>query len=125
MEPLLVRWFAYYRARKGNVEGKLAPANLRRRLRGIRAAAGIEEWPADAPRRTYASCWLAVHENIDLLCRRLGHTSSDMLWRHYNKAVPRKQALAFWRIGPPKLPKGLAPAAPRKRQEKIINLLAA
>ncbi len=83
MEPVLIRWLNYYRASRGNLTGRVAPTGLRKRLRAVRKAAGFEEWPADAPRRAYASCHLAAHNDVDKLCRLLGHTSPVMLWAHY------------------------------------------
>jgi integrase len=102
MEPLLVRWLKYYISRGGENKGPVTPrSNLRKRLRDVRKAAGIEQWPQDAPRRTYASCWLAIHNDVNRLNNLMGHTSPDMLWKHYQKAVMRKQARLFWRIAPP------------------------
>ncbi|MEO7165921.1 MAG: tyrosine-type recombinase/integrase [Chthoniobacterales bacterium] len=102
MEPLLVRWLAYYLARGGTNSGPVAPArNLRTRLRSVRNAAGIEKWPQDAPRRTYASCWLAVHNDVNRLNNMMGHTSPAMLWKHYHRAVTQRQAGEFWKIEPP------------------------
>ena len=76
-------------------------------------AAGIERWPQAAPRRTFASCWLAVHSDVNKLNNLMGHTSPEMLWRHYHKAVTRKQAEAFWKIEPP-----------TKTKSKIVRLAA-
>jgi integrase len=104
MEPVLVRWLKYYK--RGRVVEAASPVvppkNLRKRLRAVRAAAGIEAWPQDAPRRTYASCWLAIHNDVNRLNNLMGHTSPDMLWRHYHRAVTKKRAAAFWKIGPPR-----------------------
>lgn len=102
MEPLLVRWLRYYKSKGQSMEGPVAPtSNLRKRLRHVRGLAGIESWPQDAPRRTYASCWLAVHDKVDRLNQLMGHTSPAMLWKHYHKAVTLKRAKAFWKIVPP------------------------
>jgi integrase len=105
MEPVLVRWLTYF-CRNGGATENDAPVvpqkRLRHRLRGIRVAAGIEKWPQDAPRRTYASCWLAVHDDVNKLNNLMGHTSPDMLWNHYNRAVSPNAAKAFWKIEPPK-----------------------
>jgi integrase/recombinase XerD len=102
MEPLLFQWLDYYSRAGGRIEGELTPtSNLRKRLRALRKAAGIEQWPQDAPRRTFASCWLAVNSDVNRLNNLMGHTSPEMLWRHYHKAVTRKQAEAFWKIEPP------------------------
>ncbi|MFZ3375824.1 MAG: site-specific integrase [Chthoniobacterales bacterium] len=116
MEPLLVRWLRYYIREGGERKGLITPRpNLRKRLRAIRAAAGIERWPQDAPRRTYASCWLAIHADVDVLNRFMGHTSPDMLFKHYEKAVTQKHARAFWKIEPPRT----------ESKSKIIPLVAA
>lgn len=102
MEPLLVRWLDYYFRKGGSNVGDVTPSsNLRTRLRAIRKAGGLERWPQDAPRRTFASCWLAVHSDVNRLNYLMGHTSPEMLWRHYHKAVTQKQAKAFWKIEPP------------------------
>jgi integrase len=103
MEPLLVKWIDYYIRAGGSTNGDVTPAsNLRKRLRAIRKTAGIERWPQDAPRRTFASCWLAIRSDVNRLNNLMGHTSPEMLWRHYHKAVTQKQAASFWKIEPPK-----------------------
>ena len=114
MDPLLVRWLDYYVCKGGSTVGDVTPSSsLRKRLRAIRMAAGIERWPQDAPRRTFASCWLAVHSDVNRLNNLMGHTSPEMLWRHYHKAVTQKQAKGFWKIEPP----------PQKSR-KIVPLVA-
>jgi len=116
MEPLLLRWLRYYVNEGGERKGLVTPrSNLRKRLRAIRAAAGLKRWPQDAPRRTYASCWLAIHGDVDVLNRLMGHTSPEMLFKHYEKAVTQKQARAFWKIEPPRT----------QSKSKIIPLAAA
>jgi len=103
MEPLLVRWLDYYVRNGGSTVGKVTPTrNFRKRLRNVRKAARVD-WRElqDAPRRTYASNWLAVHANETRLALYMGHTSPKMLWERYHKAVTRKQADAFWEIEPP------------------------
>jgi integrase len=104
MEPLLLRWLDYYVRSGGRIDGTVVPApNLRKRLRTIRVAAGFEHWPQDAPRRTYASNWLAANHDVNRLNNLMGHTSPAMLWRHYHRAVTQKHATAFWNIEPPKI----------------------
>ncbi len=103
MEPLLIRWLKFYIRAGGRVTGRVVPQkNLRMRLRALRARAGLERWPQDAPRRTYASCWLAAYSDVNRLNNLMGHTSPAMLWRHYHKAVTQREAASFWKIEPPK-----------------------
>jgi integrase len=104
MEPLLVGWLKYYTSHGGQNKGPVTPVlNLRKRLRAVRKVAGIERWPQDAPRRTYASCWLAIYNDVNRLNNLMGHTSPAMLWRHYHRAVTQKNAAAFWSIESPKV----------------------
>ncbi|MEY2510593.1 MAG: hypothetical protein QOE26_1356 [Verrucomicrobiota bacterium] len=104
MEPLLVRWLEFYLSTGGKLKpGTLAAArdNLRKRLRALRDHAGIKPWVQDGPRRTFASCWLAMYEDVNRLNNLMGHTDPTMLFRHYNRAVTKKDAAAFWAIEPP------------------------
>src|SRR5438874_8339314 len=104
MEPLLLRWLDYYIRSDGRINGSITPAqNLRKRLRTIRVAAAFERWPQDAPRRTYASNWLAANHDVNRLNNLMGHTSPAMLWQHYHRAVTQRHAAAFWKIEPPKI----------------------
>ena len=104
MEPLLVEWLKYYARRNGVMRGPIVPKhNLRKRLRAMRKAAKIVPWPQDAPRRTFASNWLAVQHDVNRLNSIMGHTSPAMLFKHYNRAVTQRNAKEFWRITPPRI----------------------
>jgi integrase len=101
IEPNLKAWLSHYVARSGNTEGKATPAtNLRKKLRDIRKAAGLTDWTQDVMRHSYASYWLAQHEDINRLTLHMGHENPDMLWKHYHKASKRKDAARYWRIMP-------------------------
>jgi len=114
MEPLLVKWLRYFVTQGGKTAGAVTPkGNLRKRLRALRRAAKIDPWPQDAPRRTFASNWLAVHHDVNRLNNLMGHTSPAMLWRHYHRAVTQKHSKEFWKIGPPPT-----------RSKKIIRMVA-
>jgi integrase len=104
IEPLLLRWLDYYIRSGGRIDGSIAPEkNLRKRLRTIRVGAGFDRWPQDAPRRTYASNWLAANHDVNRLNNLMGHTSPAMLWQHYHRAVTQRHAAIFWKIEPPKV----------------------
>jgi integrase/recombinase XerD len=103
MEPLLVEWLRYFIKRGGKTTGPVTPGSkLRQRLRAVRKAARIDPWPQDAPRRTFASNWLAKNHDVNRLNSLMGHTSPTMLFKHYNRAVAGKNAEAFWNIRPPR-----------------------
>jgi len=106
MEPLLVQWLEFYLQSGGELKaGALAASrdNLRKRLRALRDRAGVKPWVQDGPRRTFASCWLAMYEDVNRLNNLMGHTDPTMLFRHYNRAVTKSQGAAFWAIDPPSL----------------------
>jgi len=104
MELLLVSWLDYYVRRGGRTDGAIVPTkNLRTKLRAIRVRAGFQLWPQDAPRRTYASNWLAANHDVNRLNNLMGHTSPAMLWRHYQRAVTQRRAAEFWKIEPPRV----------------------
>jgi len=106
IEPVLDRWIKYFGQRGGERKGSIAVTlNFRKRVRAVRKRAGLDRWPQDAPRRTYASCWLAVFSNVDRLNYLMGHTSPAMLYKHYHRAVAQKQARGFWKIEPPRIQK--------------------
>ena len=101
IEPALTRCLTWFIEKFGIQSGDIATAtNLRKRLHAVRTAAGITRWVQDVMRHTYASNWLAVNESVDRLRANLGHRSNDVLWRHYHKAVLRKDAEKFWAIAP-------------------------
>lgn len=101
VEAGLARWLNWYVSENRNTVGKITPAkNLRRRLRAVREHAGITTWVQDVMRHTYASNLLAVNPSVDTLRANLGHRSVDVLWRHYHKAVLRRDAEKFWAILP-------------------------
>jgi hypothetical protein len=46
---------------------------------------------------------LPKHEDVNKLFLMSGHTSPQMLWRNYYRAVEKTEAEKFWSISPPKL----------------------
>jgi integrase len=101
IQPTLATWLTWYIEKFGIQSGPITPqTNLRRRLRMIRKTAGITQWVQDVMRHSYASNFLAHFESVDQLRANLGHRSNDVLWRHYHKAVVKKEAAKFWAIAP-------------------------
>lgn len=101
MEPILCDWLGAFIARGGKNTGPITPTkNLRSNLRAIREAAKIHKWHQDVMRHSYASYWLAQHGDINRLTLYMGHESTAMLWKHYHKAVKRKDAERYWSIKP-------------------------
>jgi integrase len=105
LEPCAREWLNVYRERGGSVEGLMAEftseANLRDQREANRKAAGITYWPNSALRHSFASYWATLHDNIDKLLFMLGHSSLEILRRHYRKAVPKTEAQKYFSIFPP------------------------
>lgn len=94
----LMLWLQPYRLYRS---GTIAPANLYEKHRESYREAGIERWPEDVMRHTFASNHLAKFNDLNLLLRLMGHRSNPQtLWRHYHNARTTRQAEEFWAIRP-------------------------
>ena len=82
--------------------GPVAPqaGTYRRQLARARRAAGIEPWPRNALRHSFASYHLALHRNAAETALQLGHSESRTLFAHYRELVKPDDAKAFWQIFP-------------------------
>ncbi len=61
---------------------------------------GVEEWPHNAMRHTYASMHYAAYENEAKLQVQMGHESAAMLHRNYRALKTPVEAAAFWDLRP-------------------------
>jgi len=77
-----------------------------------RRAAGIEPWPINALRHSFASYYLAHFRKAGVaeLALEMGHTSANLVFQHYRELVKPKDAKRYWNI------------LPAAKQEKIIVL---
>ncbi|MEI8291594.1 MAG: hypothetical protein WCH99_19165 [Verrucomicrobiota bacterium] len=67
-------------------------ARLQRRLS---AHLGWNKWKQDVTRRSAASYWLAMTNDLKLMVEMLGNSES-IFKRHYKKPVPREQAVKYF-----------------------------
>lgn len=115
MPDALEAWLKAY-----PVAETVIPANWPRKWKAVRRLAGWNVWsdlvdnekhklPEDAPRwpqralrHTHASATVALGEkSIDALMFEFGHAGNvQTLRRHYVGKYPKKDAIAFWKIGP-------------------------
>jgi integrase len=105
-------WLDAFKAYGGEMQGPVVPfsaSTLRRKRRLNAMSAGLQEWPQQGARHTWASCWLRQHGDINKLVLQASHESATVVWDHYYQAVTPEVAAAFWAIYPP----------PRERQ-KIV-----
>jgi integrase len=96
IQPNLAEWLRPYRGRQGRV----CPTNLEVRLRADRKAAGITQWPPNGLRHSFGSYHLAHFRDVKDLALELGHTRSEVTFRHYRELVTPSEAERFWRIAP-------------------------
>jgi len=61
---------------------------------------GIDKWPHDCLRHSYASYHFAEFNDAGLTAKNLGHPDSTLLRKDYNGAVTKAQAKEFWAIRP-------------------------
>ncbi len=82
-------------------EQPLAPRNLQDNLKWIRRkVAGIDPWPEDVMRHSFATYHLALHRDAGLTAHELGHQSPAMLYRHYRNAADFDTATRFFEVRP-------------------------
>ncbi len=86
-----------YRQPKHKPTEKIIPRDWGRKWKAIRKGAGIGDMQ-DVCRHTYASYWLAKHENMDRLLLNMGHTTNKVTLKHYLTACEKYEADKFWSI---------------------------
>jgi integrase len=92
----LALWLEPYRGRSGMI----CPPHLYARLIADRRAAGISNWPANGLRHSFASYHLAHFRDPKELALEMGHTRSEVTFRHYRELVRPAEAERFWKVAP-------------------------
>jgi integrase len=92
----LLAWLQPYAGRIGPV----APPNLQKIRRKTMKAAGIEKWPPDVLRHSFASTHYAFHRNPAHTALLLGHRDQNMLLTHYRDLVKPSEAARYWSLAP-------------------------
>ena len=80
--------------------GPICPAGLRKLELRARLRAKIRSWPSNALRHSFASYHFAHFKNANELALEMGHTNSEMVFRHYRELVQPKEAARYWQIKP-------------------------
>lgn len=80
--------------------GKLVPVETpRKRWLKLRKLAGVETWPQDGLRHTFASHHFAIHGSTATQAQ-LGHTTDATLFKHYRRLVNESDAKEYFQILP-------------------------
>jgi integrase len=97
MQPNLREWLLPVRKHSGDV----TPSNCFRQLfEQARETAGIDEWPVNALRHSFASYHLAHFKNAASTALELGHHDSRVTFAHYRELVKPKDAERYWNVRP-------------------------
>jgi integrase len=96
IQPNLAKWLQPHAQLSGNV----TPLGYRGLLESARETAGIEQWPQNALRHSFASYHLAKFSDAAALALELGHTNSNLVFQHYRQLVRPKDAERYWKIVP-------------------------
>jgi len=83
---------------RGNI---VSASEFRSNMDLLRAAAGIEKWPKNGLRHSFASYHLATHENELLTAKEMGHRDSNIVHKNYKQLILKSQAARFWALRPP------------------------
>ena len=108
MQPNLREWLMPVRKIKGNITPR---ENFNKQFVQARVAAGIDEWPDNALRHSFASYHLAHFKNAASTALELGHHDSRITFAHYRELVKPKEGERYWSIRP-------------SRTEKIVQIAA-
>jgi len=96
IQPNLREWLGPY----ASVTGSVVPVNARKKLDLVRKAAGLERWPQNGLRHSFASYRLASTHDAPRVAGELGHTSPQMLYSTYRELVLPTEAERYWKIVP-------------------------
>jgi integrase len=95
--PALEKWLEPYR----NHRGLIVPQNgLKKLLLADRKRAGINHWPSNALRHSFASYHLAHFRNAAETSLEMGHMSPHLVFKHYRELVRPEEAEKWWTIVP-------------------------
>jgi integrase len=92
----LAAWLAPY----GSISGAVVPLNARTKIDRVWHTAGLQHWPLNGLRHSFASYRLAATNDAALIAAELGHTSTKMLYSTYREVVRPEEAERYWKIVP-------------------------
>ena len=92
----LMEWLRPYLGRVGRV----APPNLRKLRCYTMKTAGIDHWPQDVLRHSFASAHYAAYKNPAHTALLLGHRDQNMLLTHYRDLMKPTDAKRYWTLVP-------------------------
>jgi integrase len=93
----LVEWLMPH----AKTEGRIIPIGFRDKMVRLRELAGITKWPDNGLRHSFGSYHVAHYQNPNMTALQMGHTTTDMLFKHYrNYRISKSDAARYWEIKP-------------------------
>lgn len=80
--------------------GPIVDRSFRPNMEQLKEAAGIQSWPSNGLRHSFASYHLAKFGSSDKTAFQMGHRSTDIVHRHYKALVPKSEAEKYWNLHP-------------------------
>jgi len=68
-------------------------------LNNLARKIGLEAWPTNALRHSFATYHLSMWEDAPRTAFQMGHRSPQMIYQHYARAVRKEDAVRWWAIG--------------------------
>jgi integrase len=99
IQPNLREWLLPFSKLRGNVTPQ-DRFEFRRLFEQARRDAGINKWPDNGLRHSFASYHLAHFRDAKALALEMGHADSAMLFNHYRALLKPKIAERYWSIRP-------------------------
>ena len=96
IQPNLATWLTPY----ASMTGAVVPTNSRTKIDRVWHAAGLQRWPLNGLRHSFASYRLAATNDAASVAAELGHTSTKMLYSTYREVVLPEEAERYWKIAP-------------------------
>jgi integrase len=94
-----VEWLRLCEPAGGVVPWTFDELRNRREANWSRVSGG-KKWVHQGMRHSFCSYWLNAFEDVNKLLLISGHTSPQIMWRRYFRAVPKSEAEKFFSIRP-------------------------
>ena len=78
--------------------GPVAPSDAPYQLQKLAELAGIQPYPRNALRHSFASYLMALTQHAAVVAEQLGHTGFESLYRNYRQLVTPKSATQYWQL---------------------------
>jgi integrase len=96
-------WRDFIYGTRGNREVR-GPGDRDRAIQELRrqnlSYQGLQDWPHDCMRHSFASYHYAKHGSADRAAEQMGHAGAQLVFKNYRRKVTPRQAEEFWSIVP-------------------------